>query len=58
MLFQALYPEMFLELVDFFYLASFFKEFAIVCPHTHMKEKIRTDVAIPVYHISVSINAL
>lgn len=50
MLFKALNPEMFLEVVDFF-LAKFFKEFAIVCPHMHMKEKIRNDVAIPMYHL-------
>lgn len=59
MLFKALNPEMFLELVDFF-LANFFKEFAIVCPHIRTKEKIRTDVAIPTAtsHILAFINAL
>lgn len=42
MLFKALNPEMFFG-ANF---SNFFKEFAIVCPHMHMKEKIRTGVAI------------
>lgn len=50
MLFKALNPEMFLEVVIFFFLAKFFKELhsmlSIVCLHICTKERANITLSI------------